>query len=79
VKPAAAPKSSAACPGRPAASPCYGPCWTAPPAAGRGVNTTPDGLRLVHDLRRCLLEPPPQIHPRTPAADSAAENVRATA
>ncbi|HEY4850485.1 MAG TPA: hypothetical protein VII22_06800 [Streptosporangiaceae bacterium] len=43
------------------------------------MNTTPDGLRLVHDLRRCLLEPPPQIHPRTPAADSAAENVRATA
>jgi len=32
----------------------------------RGVNTTPDGLRLLHDLRRCLLEPPPQIHPRTP-------------
>jgi hypothetical protein len=31
----------------------------------RGVNTTPDGLRLLHDLRRCLLEPPPQIHPRT--------------
>jgi transposase-like protein len=29
-----APKSSAAGPGRPAASPCYGPCWTAPPAAG---------------------------------------------
>jgi putative transposase len=45
----------------------------------RGVNTTPDGLRLLHDLRRCLLEPPPQIHPRTPATDSAAENVRATA
>jgi putative transposase len=22
------------CLGRPAASPCYGPCWTAPPAAG---------------------------------------------
>jgi hypothetical protein len=43
------------------------------------VNTTPDGLRLLHDLRRCLLEPPPQIHPRTPATDSAAENVRATA
>jgi putative transposase len=32
----------------------------------RGVNTTPDGLRLLHDLRRCLLEPPPQIHPGTP-------------
>ena len=36
----------------------------------RGVNTTPDGLRLLHDLRRCLLEPPPQIHPapRPPTA-----------
>ena len=45
----------------------------------RGVNTTPDGLRLLHDLRRCLLESPPQIHPCTPATDSAAENVGATA
>ncbi len=25
----------------------------------RGVNTTADGLRLLHDLRRSLLEPPP--------------------
>jgi putative transposase len=45
----------------------------------RGVNTTPDGLRLLHDLRRCLLEPPPQIHPTAPATGSAAGNVRATA
>jgi putative transposase len=47
----------------------------------RGVNTTPDGLRLLHDLRRSLLEPPPQLHPRTPAAttDATAESVRATA
>jgi putative transposase len=47
----------------------------------RGVNTTADGLRLLHDLRRSLLEPPPQLHPRTPAAttDAAAESVRATA
>jgi putative transposase len=47
----------------------------------RGVNTTPDGLRLLHDLRRSLLEPPSQLHPRTPAAttDATAESVRATA
>ena len=48
-------------------------------ARWRGVNSTPDGLRLLHNLRRCLLEPPAQIHPGTPATDSAAENVRATA
>jgi hypothetical protein len=34
--------------------------------------------RLLHDLRRCLLEPPPQIHPTTPATGSAAGNVRTT-
>jgi putative transposase len=48
----------------------------------RGVNTTPDGLRLLHDLRRALLEPPPQIYPRTATAttiDGTAETVRATA
>jgi len=45
---------------------------------GRCVDTTPDGLRLLHDLRRCLSEPPPHIHPRTPATNSAAEKVRAT-
>lgn len=44
----------------------------------RGVNTTSDGLRLLHDLRRSLLEPPPQIRPRT-AATSPAETDRATA
>ena len=48
----------------------------------RGVNTTSDGLRQLHDLRRSLLEPPPQIHPRTATtstAGSPAETVRATA
>jgi transposase-like protein len=44
----------------------------------RGVNTTSDGLRLLHDLRRSLLEPPAQLHPRT-AIDHAEETVRATA
>jgi putative transposase len=58
---------------------CLTLLWAVLDRASRGVNTTPDGLRLLHDLRRCLLEPPPQIHPRTPATDSAAENVRATA
>jgi putative transposase len=45
----------------------------------RGVNTTPDGLRLLHDLRRALLEPPPQIHPRQTTTDDATQTVRATA
>jgi transposase-like protein len=44
----------------------------------RGVNTTSDGLRLLHDLRRSLLEPPPQLHPRA-ATDEAEQAVRATA
>ena len=37
----------------------------------RGVNTTADGLRMLHDLRRALLEPPPQLRPRTTTATSA--------
>jgi transposase-like protein len=44
----------------------------------RGVTTTSDGLRLLHDLRRALLEPPPQLHPR-PATAAATGTVRATA
>jgi putative transposase len=44
----------------------------------RGVNTTSDGLRLLHDLRRSLLEPPPQLRPHT-ASTSPAEAARATA
>jgi len=34
-------------------------------AGWRGVNMTPDGLRLLQDLRRSLLEPPRQLQPRT--------------
>ncbi len=34
-------------------------------AGWRGVNMTSDGLRLLQDLRRSLLEPPPQLRPRT--------------
>ena len=31
----------------------------------RGLAMTPDGLRLLQDLRRSLLEPPTQLRPRT--------------
>ncbi len=34
-------------------------------AGWRGVNMTSDGLRLLQDLRRSLLEPPHQLRPRT--------------
>lgn len=48
----------------------------------RGVNTTNTGLRLLHDLRRSLLEPPTQLRPRTVTAAQAGDQpntVRATA
>ncbi len=48
----------------------------------RGVNTTADGLRMLYDLRRALLEPPPRLRPRTTTATSADDSpvtVRATA
>jgi transposase-like protein len=48
----------------------------------RGLAMTPDGLRLLQDLRRSLLEPPTQLRPHTvttsPDADST-ETVSATA
>ena len=48
----------------------------------RGLAMTPDGLRLLQDLRRSLLEPPTQLRPHTvttnPAADSP-ETVSTTA
>ena len=43
---------------------------------------TSDGLRLLQDLRRSLLDPPRQLRPRTVAAagdDERPENVSATA
>jgi putative transposase len=43
-------------------------------AGWRGVNMTSDGLRLLQDLRRSLLEPPRQLRPRTPAASKPAEH-----
>jgi putative transposase len=48
----------------------------------RGLTMTADGLRLLQDLRRSLLEPPRQLRPRTVAAtgdDDRPENVTATA
>jgi putative transposase len=48
----------------------------------RGFTMTTDGLRLLQDLRRSLLEPPRQLRPRTAPkipADGAPETVRATA
>ena len=37
-------------------------------AGWRSVNVTSDGLRLLQDLRRSLLEPPHQFRPRTVTA-----------
>jgi len=51
-------------------------------AGWRGFTMTSDGLRLLQDLRRSLLEPPRQLPPRTVTAaqpDNQPETVRATA
>jgi transposase-like protein len=51
-------------------------------AGWRGLTMTADGLRLLQDLRRSLLEPPRQLRPRTVTetpADDTPETVRATA
>ena len=48
----------------------------------RGLTMTADGLRLLQDLRRSLLDPPRQLRPRTATAtgdDQHPENVSATA
>jgi transposase-like protein len=48
----------------------------------RGLTMTADGLRLLQDLRRSLLDPPRQLRPRTVAAsqdDDAPQNVSAIA
>jgi putative transposase len=48
----------------------------------RGLTMTADGLRLLQDLRRSLLDPPRQLRPRTVAAtgdDEHPENVSAIA
>src|SRR5512135_1609725 len=51
-------------------------------AGWRGLTMTADGLRLLQDLRRSLLEPPRQLRPRTVTAaqpDDQPETVTATA
>jgi transposase-like protein len=51
-------------------------------AGWRGFTMTSDGLRLLQDLRRSLLEPPRQLRPPTVTAaqpDNQPETVRATA
>jgi hypothetical protein len=48
----------------------------------RGFTMTADGLRLLQDLRRSLLDPPRQLRPRAVIqirADDVPETVRATA
>ena len=48
----------------------------------RGLTMTSDGLRLLQDLRRSLIEPPRQLRPRTVTAtrdDNRPENVSAIA
>ena len=48
----------------------------------RGLTMTSDGLRLLQDLRRSLLDPPRQLRPRTVTASQASDttqNVSATA
>ena len=48
----------------------------------RGLSMTSDGLRLLQDLRRSLLDPPRQLRPRTVTAtrdDDRPGNVGATA
>jgi len=48
----------------------------------RGLTMTADGLRLLQDLRRSLLDPPRQLRPRTVTAtgdDDRSENVSAIA
>ncbi len=48
----------------------------------RGLTMTSDGLRLLQDLRRSLIEPPRQLRPRTVTASQATDapqNVSATA
>jgi hypothetical protein len=42
-------------------------------AGWRGVNMTSDGLRLLQDLRRSLLDPPRQLRPRAVTASQPAD------
>jgi putative transposase len=64
---------------------CLGLVWAVLDRASRGwrgLTMTSDGLRLLQDLRRSLLDPPRQLRPRTVTAaqdDDRPENVSATA
>ena len=40
----------------------------------RGLTTTADGLRLLHDLRRSLFQPPTQLRPRTLTTTASADD-----
>ena len=44
----------------------------------RGFTMTATGLRLLHDLRRSLLQPPTQLQPRTVVINPHATNVPET-
>lgn len=41
----------------------------------RGFTMTADGLRLLQDLRRSLLEPPRQLRPRTATTSQPADGL----
>jgi len=63
---------------------CLTLVWAVPDRASRGwrgLTMTADGLRLLQDLRRSLLEPPRQLRPRTATTrdDQRTDNVSATA
>jgi putative transposase len=64
---------------------CLSLVWAALDRASRGwrgLTMTADGLRLLQDLRRSLLDPPRQLRPRAVAAtrdDDRPENFTATA
>jgi transposase-like protein len=45
----------------------------------RGLTMTADGLRLLQDLRRALLQPPRRLVPRTASQDQAGERPRTAA
>jgi len=55
--------------------------WAVLHRGWRGFTMTSDGLRLLQDLRRSLLEPPAQLRPRTSTSrpGDTAENVSAVA
>jgi putative transposase len=61
----------------PPAGSCLNLVWVLDRASRgwRGVTTTNTGLRLLHDLRRQLLDPPTPIRPASHPAAEPAETV----